>query len=146
MDCRQRRGFTAARRKRRRAEDLLQAGAANIVIDKRLENCEHVAAIFDHALQNVAQGGLALGFTMPASQHLGRHLNVAPKFVGRMPAQKQAVKEGGFPLRVFKLPLGLFRDDGCAPHEKSAVYRNWRRRQEGGWYHSTVVPGLPALI
>jgi hypothetical protein len=42
------------RQEKKRQSELLQSGAANIVADKRLENRQHVAAVFDHTLQNIS--------------------------------------------------------------------------------------------
>src|SRR5262245_21598782 len=87
-----------------------------LVADERLENRQHVAAIFEHTIKSVAQSRFALSFAMPTSQHVGRDFDIAAKFFGGMTAQKEAVEKGGLPLRVLKIPLRLVGDYGRCPH------------------------------
>src|ERR1700756_5442560 len=74
--------------------------------DERIENREDVAAIFDHAGENVAQFGFTLRIAMPLGQHRGRHFNIAAELLSGMSAQKESVEKCGLALRKFK-----FRSD-----------------------------------
>jgi len=50
--------------------------------DQGVKNCEHVAAIIHHALEDVLQLRVALGFAMLFREDRAGHLNVAPQLVG----------------------------------------------------------------
>ena len=86
---------------------LLHALGARFGVDQGLENGENVAAVIDHAGEDVAQRGVALGFAMPLEQHRGRNLDIPAKLFGGMPAQEQAVEEGRLPLREVEVVLGF---------------------------------------
>jgi hypothetical protein len=111
---------------------LLHASDAGIEANQRIENREDVAAVFHHAREDVAQAWFALSLPVPASQDVSRHFDIPAKFLGGVPTQKQAIKEGGFTLRVLKFPQSLLADNELLAHTReSAVYPNSRRRQEG---------------
>ena len=120
---------------------LLHALGAGLDVDQSFEDGEDVAAVFGHAGEDIAQGGFALGLTMPFEQHRLRNFNIAAEFFGGVAAQEQAVEEGRLPLRVVKVVLGLFDRVGrgwkcrvgfSLHHRldtKGAVYRKFARRQ-----------------
>src|SRR5580700_1000350 len=90
---------------------LLHAGDAGIETNQGIENRQDVPAVFHHSREDVAQARFALSLAVPASQDVNRHFDIPAKFLGRMAAQKQAVEEGGFTLRVLKFPQRFFSDD-----------------------------------
>jgi len=53
-----------------------------------IEDCQDVAAIFDHAVEDVAEFGVALGVTVPLDHDGLGHFDVAAKLLGRMSAQE----------------------------------------------------------
>ena len=89
----------------------------------------------------VAHRGLTLRFAMPLQQDGRWNFNVSPKFFGGVPAQEQAIEEGGLPLREVEVVLGIFgslrsagkRRVGISLHQRlkteKAVYRKFLRRQ-----------------
>src|SRR5437762_1467741 len=50
--------------------------------DERVEDGEHVAPVIHHALKNVLQLRIALGFAVPFGEDGARHLDIAPQLVG----------------------------------------------------------------
>jgi hypothetical protein len=72
-----------------------------------------MTAVFDQAREHIAKGRLAFGLAMPFEEHRLRNFNIAAEFFGRVPAQKQAVKEGRLPLREVEIVLGLLSQVGC---------------------------------
>jgi hypothetical protein len=124
-----------------RVKVLLHALGARLGVDQSFEDGEDVAAVFDHAREEVAQRGLALGLAMPHQQNSGGDFNVPAKLRGGVPAQEQAVKEGRFPLREVEVAPGFFdrlggggnRRVGFSLHQRlkteKAVYRKFIRRQ-----------------
>ena len=62
--------------------ELLHAGDLSIAVDQRLKNGKDMTAVYDHALESVAQAGLALRFTVPAREDVRRHLNVPAQLFG----------------------------------------------------------------
>ena len=92
---------------------LLHVADDAIGADQGVEDRQNVAAVFDHARENVSQLGLALGFTMPLGQHCRGYLNILAKFLGRIAAQKQPIKEGRFPLGEFEIGGDLRCQDWC---------------------------------
>ena len=122
--------------------DLLHALGAGFGVDERLENRENVPAVIDHAGEDVAQRGIALGFPMPLQEHRGRNFDVAAQLFSGMPPKEQPVEEGRLPLREVEIVLGVFGGVrrglrgrvGFSLHQRHrtewAVYRNFSRRQE----------------
>ena len=120
---------------------LLHALRARFGVDKGLKYRQHVAAVIEHPGKNIAQRGIALGFTVPLQKHRGWNFNVPPQFFGRVSAQEQPIEESGFPLREVKIVLRFFGGIGggkkrrvgyslhlCSEAERE-VYRNFSRRQ-----------------
>ena len=91
---------------------LLHALGARFGVNQRLENGQNVAAVIDHAREDIAQRRVALGFAMPLQQHRGRNLDIPAKLFGGMSAQEQAVKESRLPLREVEVVLGFLRRVG----------------------------------
>jgi len=50
--------------------------------DQRIEDGQHVATVFDDALEDIAEAGLVLGFAVPFGQHGGRDFDIAAELVG----------------------------------------------------------------
>ena len=97
---------------------LLHALGARFGVDQSLEEGEDVAAVFDHARENVAQRGFALRLAVPFEQHRLRNFDVPAKLFGGVPAQEQAVEECCFPLRKVEIVQGLV----------DRVICGWKRR------------------
>src|ERR1700730_502767 len=107
-----------------RSDSLLNASDASVKSDQGIKNGEHVATVFHHAFEHFAQAWFALSLPVPASQNTGRHFDIAAELFGRMAAQKQAIKECCFPLRVFKLPQSLLADDELLGHTRKRRKRS----------------------
>jgi hypothetical protein len=111
--------------------DLLNALLLGVPPDQGVENGQDMAAVFDHAVEDVAEFGVALGVAVPLDHDGLRHFDVAAKLFGRMPAQEQAVEKRGFPLRECEVcgDFGWYDDLCDRGHKKNAVYRNASPRQ-----------------
>ncbi len=77
---------------------LLNALFLGVPPDQGIEDREDVAPVFDHAVENVAEFGVALGVAVPLEQDGLRDLDVAAELFGRMAAQEQAIEKRRFPL------------------------------------------------
>src|ERR1700733_3062640 len=90
-----------------------------------IEDCEYVPAVFDHAVEDVAEFGVALGVAMPLDHDGLGHFDVAAKLFGRMSAQEQAIEKRRVPLGECEVCVDFgCRDDLCdRGHKKNAVYR-----------------------
>ena len=120
---------------------LLHALGARFSVDERFENGEYVAAVINHAGEDVAQRGVVLGFAMPLQQYRGRDLDIPAKLFGGMPAQEQPIKESRLALREVEVVLGFVRRVGDSqqgrvgyslhqrPETEREVYRKFSRRQ-----------------
>ena len=111
--------------------DLLNALLLGVPPDQGVENGEDVPAIFDHAVEDVAEFRVALGVSVPFDHNGLRHFDVAAQLVGRMAAQEQTIEKRRFPLgkREVCSDFGGYDDLSNRGHEKSAVYRNASPRQ-----------------
>jgi len=111
---------------------LLNALRLAVGSDQGIKNSKHVAPVIHHALENIFQLRVALGFAMPFGKNRAGHLNVAPQLVRGMAAQKQAVEKGGLALRILEI---LQRVGGNElwqrGHKENAVYRKAFPRQVG---------------
>jgi hypothetical protein len=87
---------------------LLNALGTRFGIHECFEDGQHVPAVFDHASEDAAQHGFALGFTMPFEQDRLGDFDIAAKFRSRVPTQEQAVEEGRLPLGEVEIVLRLF--------------------------------------
>ena len=83
--------------------ELLNALRLAVGPNQRIKNSEHVAPVIEHALEDVFQLRVALGFAMPFGENGAGHLDVAPQLVGGMAAQKQAVEKRGLALRILEI-------------------------------------------
>jgi len=92
-----------------RKEILLKPLAQSIVVNQRVKDGQNVAAVFDDPLQHRTQSRLARRFTVPLGEDRRRNLNVPAKFVGGMPAKKEAVEKCRLALREFKIPPRFHR-------------------------------------
>ena len=88
---------------------LLKALRLAVGSDERVEDREHMAPVVHHALENVLQLRIALGFAVPFGEDGARHLDIAPQLVGRMAAQEQAVEKRRLALGILEI---LQRIDG----------------------------------
>jgi hypothetical protein len=98
------------------AHTLLNADRAGFETDEGVEDGQDVAAVLYHAVEIVAQAGLALGFAVPLGQDLGGHFDIAAELVGGVATEKKPVEEGCFALRELEIPQGIFDDDGRDGH------------------------------
>lgn len=105
---------------RRRLLDALLLG---VPADQGVEDGEDVAAVFDHAVEDVAKLGVALGVAMPFQQHGGRNLDVTAELLGRMAAQEEAIEKRRLPLGKREVCGDFYRNDlGDRGHkEKSSL-------------------------
>ena len=98
--------------------------------DERVKDGEDMAAVFEHARENVAQLGFTLGFAVPLGKNRGGNLDVLAEFFRGMPAQEQAVEKCRFPLRILQIHSDFGRQVGShRRHRKNAVYRKTFPRQ-----------------
>ena len=67
-----------------------------------IEDRQHVTAIVHHALKDVFQLWVALGFAVPLGEDGAGYFDVLAQLVGGMATQKQAVKKRRLALRKFK--------------------------------------------
>jgi hypothetical protein len=74
-------------------ERLLNALFLGVPSNEGIEDGEDVAAIFDHAVENVAEFRVALGIAVPLQQHCWRNLDIAAKLLWRMAAQEESIEE-----------------------------------------------------
>ena len=74
------------------------------MINQGVENCQDVAAVFDYALEDSAELGLAGGFAIPFGEDFDRDSDVAAELLGGVAAQEEAVEEGGLALGEFVVP------------------------------------------
>ena len=118
------------KRQKRPWRELLNALLLGVPPDQGIEDREDVAAVFDHAVENVAEFRIALGIAVPLDHDGLRHFDIAAKLLRRMPAQEQAVEERGFSLREREVcgDFGL-HDLWNRGHKKNAVYRKASPRQ-----------------
>lgn len=105
------------------------------MIYQGVENCQDMAAVFDYALEDGAEFGLAGGFAIPFGEDFDWDSDVAAELLGGMAAQEEAVEEGGFALGEFVVPERLWRSGrqrvGLSRHsKKNAVYGFLALRQE----------------
>jgi hypothetical protein len=91
--------------------DLLDALLLSVPADQGIENGEDVTPIFDHAVENVAEFGVALGVAVPLQQDCLGHFNVAPQLFGRMAAEEQAIEKRRFPLGKGEVRADFSRND-----------------------------------
>ncbi len=80
--------------------ELLNESWLSLLADKGLENRQDVAAVLDHAIEDVTQTRLALRLAVPAGQDCGGNLDVAAQLLGGVTTQEKAVKERRLALRV----------------------------------------------
>src|ERR1700740_1981010 len=126
------------------SSDLLHALLLAVPTNQRIEDSEDVAAVFDHARENVAQARLAFRFAMPLGQHRRRHFDVPAQLLGRMPAKEKSVEKSRFALRKIEVQRDFGRNELChRSHGERAVYRKASRRQvvPGVWSARRVTPG-----
>src|SRR6266849_550926 len=89
---------------------LLKALRLRVVADQGLEDGQDVPPVFHHALEHIAEAGLALRLAVPTGQHGGRHFDVAAQLLSRVTPQEQPVKKGRLALRELQLVLTFSRD------------------------------------
>lgn len=107
---------------RKNFRELLDFLRGGVVPDQVFKNGEHVAAIFDDAFEHRAEVRLALTFTVPLGEDGGGNGDVAPQFLGGVPAQEQTVKKCGFALRKLEILRGLVQRIGLSCHvEKGSL-------------------------
>jgi hypothetical protein len=92
---------------------LLNALLLCVPADEGIEYGEDVAPVFDHAIEDVPQFGVALGVAVPLQQHRRRHLDVAPKLLRRVPAQEEAIEERRLALRKGEVCGDFYGNDLC---------------------------------
>ena len=102
---------------------LLKELAGGIVVDQRIENSEDVAAIFDDALKHGAKLRLASGFAIPLSKSGCGDRDIAAELLGRVSAEKEAVKEGSFALRELEVPEAIVEGLRLRGHERNRSLR-----------------------
>jgi hypothetical protein len=115
---------------RRRRGSLLDALLLPVPTNERIEDSKDVAAVFDHAGENVAKSRLALRFAMPLSENGGWYFDVAAQLLRGMPAEEEAVEKSSFALRKIEVQRDFGGNELChRSHGERAVYRKASRRQ-----------------
>ena len=113
-----------------RKADLLDALLLGVPPDQRIENGKDVPAVFDHAVEDVAELGVAFGVAVPLQQDGLGHFDIAAQLFRRMAAQEQAIEKRRFPLGKREVCGDFCRNDlGNRGHKKNAVYRKASPRQ-----------------
>ncbi len=97
---------------------LLDADGAGFEADQGIKDGQDVAAVFNHAVETMAEAGLAFGLAVPFGQDMGGDFNIAPEFSGGVAAEEKAIKECGFALGVLQFPQGFVGDGGSVQHRK----------------------------
>jgi hypothetical protein len=98
--------------------------------DEGVKDGKNVAAIFEHAGENVPQLGFALGFAMPLRKNRGGNFDILAQLFRGMPAKEQTVEKRRFPLRKFQIHSDFGRQVcSYGRHRKNAVYRKSLPRQ-----------------
>lgn len=111
---------------------LLEALGLAVGTDEGIKDSKDVAAIVNHAGEDVAELGVALGFAMPFGKNHAGDFDVAPQLVCGMATQEQAVEKGGFALREVEIQQHIVGNRLCrSGHGESAVYRKFCARQVG---------------
>lgn len=109
---------------------LLNALFLGVPADQRIEDRQDVSPVFDHAIEDVAEFGVALGVAVPLQQDGLGHFDITAELLGRMAAQEQTIEKRRFPLRKGEVCGDFCRNDLCdRGHEKNAVYRKASPRQ-----------------
>jgi hypothetical protein len=110
---------------------LLDALGFRFGADERFKDGQDMPPVLHHALENVAQAGLALRFAVPLQEYGGWYLDIATKLLCGMTAQEEAVEKGRLTLREVELLSGFNRAElnRRRSHRKNAVYRNRNWRQ-----------------
>src|SRR5579864_2295758 len=91
-------------------------------------------SVFDHPFKQNPQLRLPRRIAIPFGKHAGGHFNVAPKLLGRMSAQKQAVEKSGLPLGELEFPQRVFRVRslrcrvGLCRHDKKRKFTDFNVR------------------
>src|ERR1700747_1241288 len=90
---------------------LLNALRLAVGPHQRIKNSEHVSPGIPHALEDIFQLRIALGFAVPFGENRAGHLDVAPQLVRRMAAQEQAVEKRGLALRILEILQRVGRNE-----------------------------------
>jgi hypothetical protein len=98
---------------------LLQALGCGIVADKIFKYCENVLPVLNHTFQDRTELRLAFRFAIPLGENGCGDADVAAKLVGRVTAEKEAVKKRGFTLRELKVLQSLFERVGRSGHVRN---------------------------
>jgi hypothetical protein len=110
---------------------LLDALLLSVPANQGVEDRQNMAAVFDHAVEDVAEFGVTLSVAVPLQQNGLRDLNVAPELFGRVAAQEKAIEKGRFPLGECEVCGDFGRNElGNRGHKENAVYRKASPRQE----------------
>jgi hypothetical protein len=111
--------------------ELLNALLLGVPPNQGIEDGEDVPPVFDHAVEDVAELGVALGVAVPLDHDGLGHFDIAAQLLGRMAAQEQTIEKRRFPLgkREVGGDFGRYDELGDRGHEKNAVYRNASPRQ-----------------
>jgi hypothetical protein len=75
--------------------------------DQGVKNGENVAAVIDHAGEDVAEMGVALGFPVPFGEDGAGHFNVAPQLIRGVAAKEKPIEKGRFALWELQLLQGI---------------------------------------
>lgn len=79
-------------------EELLEYGAVLLVQYQAIENRQHLLAVGVNAFQVFPERSLEVVSFHPLLHGRGGYVDILPQGVYVVPPEKEAVKEGGFPL------------------------------------------------
>ena len=111
---------------------LLQMAVLSLRADQRVKDGQHMAAVFDHAREYVAEMRFAFCILVPLRQDRRRNLDVTAQLFRGMSAQEQSIKESRFALRKVQIRNKVGRQEWSdRRHSEKAVYRKLLPRQVG---------------
>jgi hypothetical protein len=91
--------------------ELLRTAVLTVGIHEQIKEGQNVAAVFNHAAEDVAEGGLAFRFAVPLCENGWGHLDIAAQLLGGMASQKESVKKRRLALRHGEIVCRFSRDD-----------------------------------
>jgi hypothetical protein len=94
-------------------ERLLDALFLGVPANQGVEYGQDVAAVFDHAVEDVAEFGVALGVAVPLQEYRGGHLDIAAELLWGMAAQEETVEKGRLALGKREVCGDFNRNDLC---------------------------------
>ena len=94
-------------------EQLLDALFLCVPAYERVEDGEDMAAVFDHAVEDVAEFRVAFGVAVPLQQYRRGHFDIAAELFRGMATQEEAVEKRRLALRKREVCGDFHGNDLC---------------------------------